>query len=127
MDICIDTNRYVDSDRGVADAVDLVRIATRVVIPFVVVAELRAGFARGSRVLENERRLSRFLTARRVELVFADEATTYHYAAIFVQLASQGTPIPTNDIWIAAIALQHGLTLFSHDAHFNHLPQIPRI
>jgi predicted nucleic acid-binding protein len=54
-----------------------------------------------------------------------DEATTRHYAQLFLQLRQQGAAIPTNDLWIAALALQHGLTLCSDDAHFRHIPQLP--
>jgi tRNA(fMet)-specific endonuclease VapC len=59
--------------------------------------------------------------------VFADEDSTHHYARLFRQLRRQGTPIPTNDLWIAALVVQHQLHLFARDAHFDHLPQIPRL
>jgi tRNA(fMet)-specific endonuclease VapC len=81
----------------------------------------------GARTGENEANLVRFLDSRRVDLMFADEATTHHYAGLFHQLRRQGTPIPTNDLWIAALVVQHELHLFARDAHFDHLPQIPRL
>lgn len=56
----------------------------------------------------------------------ADEETTHHFARIFAQLRLQGTPIPVNDIWIAALAVQHDLLLFSRDQHFDCLPQVAR-
>ena len=59
-------------------------------------------------------------------MLFADEQTTFHYARIFRQLREQGTPIPTNDIWIAALVQQHDLLLCSRDAHFDVLPQLGR-
>jgi predicted nucleic acid-binding protein len=58
--------------------------------------------------------------------VYADEQTTQHYANVFAQLRRQGTPIPTNDIWIAATVLQHDLALLTSDAHFSNLPQLAR-
>jgi len=58
--------------------------------------------------------------------LYADEQTTHHYASVFAQLRRQGTPIPTNDIWIAAIVLQHDLALLTSDAHFSSLPQLAR-
>lgn len=125
--IALDTHRYVDAARGVREVVEQLAIADRVYLPFIVVGELRTGFVGGSRRAQNERLLQRFLAAPRTELLLADEATTHHYAALFTQLKRQGTPIPTNDIWIAALVLQHGLTLCARDAHFDHLPQIPRI
>ena len=65
-----------------------------------------------------------FLANRRVELLLPDAETTEHYARLFAQLRRQGTAIPTNDLWIAALAVQHGLTLCTGDAHFRHLPQL---
>ena len=66
------------------------------------------------------------VVAALVRLLVPDEQTTHHYAAVFRQLRQQGTPIPTNDVWIAALVIQHGLVLSSRDAHFDHLPQILR-
>jgi predicted nucleic acid-binding protein len=56
-----------------------------------------------------------------------DEDTTYHYARLFRQLRIQGTPIPTNDIWLAALVVQHNLRLFARDRHFDALPQLSRV
>jgi tRNA(fMet)-specific endonuclease VapC len=125
--ILLDTTRYTDFARGDAAVVDRVRRAARVLLPFVVVGELRAGFLCGSRSERNEANLVRFLSSPRVDVLFADEETTHHYARLFRQLRSQGTPIPTNDLWTAALAVQHGLHLFARDRHFDHLPQIPRM
>lgn len=60
------------------------------------------------------------------EIVFADEQTIHHYATVYRQLRRQGTPMPTSDLWIGALVLQHALVLCSRDLHFDHLPQIPR-
>ena len=127
MRIAIDTNRYVDFARGQADAVGQLRTADGILVPLIVLGELRAGFLAGSRGAENEASLARFLNSPRVDVLFADEDTTHHYARLFHQLRRQGTPIPTNDIWIAALVAQHQLYLFARDAHFDHLPQIPRL
>ena len=127
MRILVDTNRYTDFARGAGEAVDRMQRATHVYLPFVVVAELRAGFLCGSRSERNEANLTRFLTAPRVDVLYADDETTHHYARLFRQLRLQGTPVPTNDLWTAALAVQHGLHLFDGDRHFDHLPQIPRV
>jgi tRNA(fMet)-specific endonuclease VapC len=124
--LAIDTNRYVDFVKGVPEVVDRLRRADEILVPFVVLGELRAGFASGVRSRENEANLVRFLDSARVDVVFADEETTHHYARLFHQLRRQGTPIPTNDLWIAALVVQHHLYLLAGDAHFDHLPQIPR-
>jgi tRNA(fMet)-specific endonuclease VapC len=127
MRIAIDTNRYVDFAKGLPEAVERFRRADEILVPFVVLGELRAGFAGGVRTGENEANLVRFLDSRRVDVVFADEDTTHHYARLFHQLRRQGTPIPTNDLWIAALVIQYELHLFARDLHFDHLPQIPRL
>lgn len=69
----------------------------------------------------------RFLSRPRIRLLPADEQTTNHYARLFPQLRAQGTPIPTNNIWIAALVMQHDLLLYSGNRHFDHLPHLPRI
>lgn len=127
MKLALDTNRYTDFCRDVEGVVATLEQAERVYVPFVVLAELRAGFAVGKHGRENERTLRRFLMKDGVEVLLADEQTTHHYALVYRQLRTQGTPIPTNDIWIAALVLQHNLTLYARDDHFDRLPQIARV
>lgn len=126
MKLALDTNAYSAVARGEPRAAALVQAAQHVYLPFIVLAELRAGFAAGTSGRRNEALLARFLGTPRVTVLYADEQTTHHYANVFAQLRRQGTPIPTNDIWIAAIVLRHDLALLTSDAHFAHLPQIAR-
>jgi tRNA(fMet)-specific endonuclease VapC len=125
--IALDTNRYVDLCKAVGETLELLETAEAIILPFVVLGELRAGFAFGRRQAENERTLRRFLLKDGVRVVFADDQTTHHYAAVFRQLRKQGTPIPTNDMWLAALVLQHNLALHARDRHFDHLPQLVRV
>jgi tRNA(fMet)-specific endonuclease VapC len=125
--LAFDTNRYRDFSAGEPDAVELLQTADRVYLPFIVLAELRAGFRHGTKARANENLLSRFLDQPRVERLFPDEQTTFRYAELYAQLRRQGTPIPINDLWIAALVSQHGLTLCTRDQHFRHLPQIPTL
>jgi tRNA(fMet)-specific endonuclease VapC len=127
MRLALDTNRYTDLSRGAADVIHLVEHAEAVVLPFVVLGELRAGFSVGRRGAENELLLRRFLAKPGVGVLFADEQTTHHYATVYRQLRRQGTPIPSNDLWIAALVLQHDLVLCARDGHFDHLPQIVQV
>lgn len=127
MRIALDTNRYVDFCRDVEGVCDILERAEQVHIPFVVMAELRAGFAIGVKGRANERAFAGFLTKPGVKPLYADEQTTHHYANVYRQLRAQGTPIPTNDLWIAALVAQHNLVLFSRDVHFDHLPQLSRV
>jgi tRNA(fMet)-specific endonuclease VapC len=93
-------------------------------VPFVVLAELRAGFAVGTQGRANERFLQRFLAKAGVEVVYATDATTHRYATLYRQLRQQGTPVPTNDLWIAALVTEHGARLCTRDAHFENLAQL---
>jgi tRNA(fMet)-specific endonuclease VapC len=71
--------------------------------------------------------LQRFLGKSGVAVLMPTEATIQCYASLYRQLREQGTPIPTHDIWIAALVVEHGLTLYSRDTHFDHLPQLDRV
>ncbi|HVR95777.1 MAG TPA: type II toxin-antitoxin system VapC family toxin [Thermoanaerobaculia bacterium] len=126
MRLALDSNRYTDLCRAVEEVVTLTEHAEAVFLPFVVLGELRAGFSLGTRGAENERLLRQFLMKPGVAVLYADDQTSHHYAALFRQLRRQGTPIPTNDLWIAALVLQHDLVLCHRDRHFDHLPQINR-
>lgn len=125
MRIVLDTNAYSDAGRGKAKIVHLLRTAREIFLPFVVLAELRAGFLVGTQGKKNETKLTEFLLSPRVNLLFPDDQTTHHYARIFRELREQGTPIPTNDLWIAALCIQHTLLLFSSDQHFTHVSGLP--
>ncbi len=124
MRVALDANRYTDLCRGDQDVVRLLQGADDVFLPFVVLAELRAGFAHGSRGLENERVLQRFLSKPGVAVLYPEEQTTRIYAGLYRQLRRQGTPIPINDLWIASLVVEHNLALCSRDQHFSHLPQL---
>ncbi len=127
MRLALDTNRYTDFCRGEPSVVHTLQRSERIYLPFVVLAELRAGFVCGSRSQANEHILVRFLNSPRVRTLFADEHSTHHYATLFKYLRDHGTPIPTNDIWTAALAIQHDLVLYARDQHFDHLPQVARL
>jgi predicted nucleic acid-binding protein len=125
--LALDTNAYCAAARGDVKASELMRRADEIKLPFVVLAELRAGFAVGGAGRRNEAKLTEFLNSPRVETLYADEQTPHHYARLFAELRSRGTPVPTNDLWIAALVVQHDLLLYSFDAHFSGFPQIVRI
>jgi tRNA(fMet)-specific endonuclease VapC len=124
--LALDTNRYTDLCRGDMSVVETIEQAEEVWLPFIVLGELRAGFAVGSQGSRNEAILRRFLLKPGIGVLYPDEQTTHHYGAVYRQLRTQGTPIPTNDMWIAALVLQHSLVLFARDVHFDALPQLPR-
>lgn len=114
--ILIDTNAYSDLIRG-NEKIQVILDAHHVCIPLIVIAELRAGFQYGSRQDQNEQILKAFL--EKVEIIDLNLETTVEYAKIYANLRKAGNPIPTNDIWIAAICEQHKLPLLTLDAHFR--------
>ena len=127
MKLALDTNTYRALMEGEARALTLVRRAEVVLLPVPVLAELLFSFLNGTRGRQNEATLKRFLTAERVDVLHCDEETAAGFAALKLQLKRAGTPIPLNDVWIAALALQHGATLFTHDRDFENIPQLLRV
>jgi tRNA(fMet)-specific endonuclease VapC len=125
--LALDTNRYIDLCRGTASVIETVELADEVWLPCIVLGELRAGFAVGTQGPRNEAVLRRFLLKSGVSVLYADDQTTHHYASVYRQLRKQGTPIPNNDMWIAALVLQHSLVLCARDTHFDALPQLVRV
>lgn len=119
--LLIDTNIYSGALRGDQDIVDILRQSEHIGLSVISMGELFSGFKGGSREDDNKRELGLFLDSPRVTLYPVDEYTAQHYCAILHQLRRNGTPIPTNDIWIAAAAFQHGLPLFTRDNHFSRI------
>lgn len=117
--ILLDTNGYVAFKKGSEDAVEIMRLAEEIYISVVVLGELLAGFVLGGHEGRNRKELSEFLSSPRVYILMIDTETTEFYARIFSQLRKKGQPIPTNDLWLAATALQHGYGVFSFDKHFS--------
>jgi tRNA(fMet)-specific endonuclease VapC len=122
--ILLDTNAYVAFKQGVADAVEVLQHAPRIRLNSIVLGELLSGFAVGTREQENRQELEQFLASARVDRLVVDDGTAEHYATVYRELRRRGRPIPTNDMWIAATALQHGLAVFSHDGHFHEVPSL---
>ena len=117
--ILLDTNAYAAFKQGVPDAVEMIRHTSMIGVSSVVLGELLSGFALGSREAVNRQELNLFLDSPRVEVFPVDDRTAEYYAKIYQTLRNKGQPIPTNDMWIAATALQHGLAVFSYDRHFQ--------
>ena len=118
MKLSLDTSAYSHFKRGHAEVVDLVDAADWLGVTAVVLGELRAGFGLGKRRAENERELGRFLANPVVQVLVVDDEAARIYADIVVALRRAGTPVPTNDIWIAAVSARDGATVVTFDAHF---------
>lgn len=122
--VALDTSAYSYLMKGNTRVAQLLNEADEVLVPAVVIGELLAGFKRGSAEQRNKAILDEFLATSTVSTCSLDEGTAERYAVILNHLRTQGTPIPTNDIWIASCAMQHGLTLISGERHFLSVPQI---
>jgi tRNA(fMet)-specific endonuclease VapC len=95
---------------------------SNIFVPSVAVGELYLGAEKSARVVENVQRVSEFISQR---ISYAcDTETARWYGRIAHKLRLKGRPIPQNDIWIAAIALQHALTLITRDKHFNEVDEL---
>ena len=122
--ILLDTSAYSNLMRGSKKIAELLDDADEVYLCAIVVGELLAGFKRGSRERENKATLKDFLSISNVCVLNIDDSTAERYAIILDYLKKYGTPIPTNDMWIAASAMQKGLVLLTADKFFSLLPQI---
>jgi tRNA(fMet)-specific endonuclease VapC len=122
--ILLDTSGYSALMRGDGRVVEALREADEVCVTPIILGELKAGFLSGNRRKANETMLREFLESPRARVVPLDEGTSERYAVIVHALRTAGTPIPTNDLWIAASAMQHGLKVLTTDAHFKKVQQI---
>jgi tRNA(fMet)-specific endonuclease VapC len=124
MRLLVDTSAYSAFMRGHDETNAALQTADEIFVNSIVLGELRAGFIKGQRRRRNENELSRFLASPRVNILDVTEETAERYAVILNSLWHAGTPIPTNDIWIAASAMEHGLELLTTDEHYQKIPQV---
>ncbi|EFI33520.1 PilT protein domain protein [Desulfonatronospira thiodismutans ASO3-1] len=117
--VMIDTNIYSLALKGDPEVADYLRKVDKIGISTISIGELLSGFKGGNREDKNREELDFFLDSPRVVVHAVDVETADFYASILDKLKSAGTPIPTNDMWIAASAFQHGYKLFSRDRHFE--------
>jgi tRNA(fMet)-specific endonuclease VapC len=121
---CVDTSAYSRFQRGDPEVVDLMDRAEWIGIPSVTLGELRTGFLLGSRAAQNEADLSEFLSSPVVTELTVDGEVSRHYAEMVVDLRRAGTPVPTNDLWIAATAARAGALVLTADAHFERITRV---
>lgn len=119
--ILVDTNAYAAFKKNEDVAVATFRAVEYIGVNITVLGELFSGFRGGNKELQNKKELEQFLDSPRVNVITLDEETAEFYARIYWDLKKKGAPIPTNDIWIAASAMRHGLSLFTYDEHFNNI------
>ncbi|BBO92886.1 type II toxin-antitoxin system VapC family toxin [Desulfosarcina ovata] len=117
--VLIDTNIFSLAMRGDAVVVEELRGTDQIGFSVVSIGELLSGFKGGRREAQNRGELNLFLDSPRVVVHGIDAGTADFYASVLNNLKAAGTPIPTNDIWIAAVAFQHGYKVFTKDRHFD--------
>jgi len=123
-DVLLDTSAYSAHRRGHVEIAATIQAARSVAINAVALGELLRGFRSGGRFDKNLRDLDRFRSSPRFRLLAVDEDTADCYSRIVIELRKMGTPIPSNDAWIAASALQHGLEILTTDPHFRRVPML---
>jgi tRNA(fMet)-specific endonuclease VapC len=125
--VLIDTNIYSLAMKGDQTIIENLRKIDQIGISIISIGELFSGFKGGVREEKNKEELNLFLDSPRVSIHPVDVQTADFYASILNNLKSAGTPIPINDIWIAACAFQHGYKLFTKDKHFDFIPGLLQI
>ena len=127
MNIVLDTNGYSAMANGSREIAKLLESADGILVPAVVVGELMYGFLKGSRCADNEAGLNQFLEQPGVSFQPVTRGIAERYGYVKAALKTKGTPIPENDIWIAATALETGSRLLSYDGHFDKVGGLVRI
>ncbi|MCZ6906877.1 MAG: type II toxin-antitoxin system VapC family toxin [Deltaproteobacteria bacterium] len=122
--LLLDTSAYAAFMRGHPEVKLALQEADEICLNPVTLGELIAGFMRGKQRRKNEGELKTFLTSARTMVLDVSEETADRYAVILNSLWKAGTPIPTNDIWIAASAMQYGLHILTTDAHYQKVTQV---
>ena len=123
-----DTNIILKLFRGDEHVASNISRFDKIVIPPTVIGEFKMGIESDTQRGKTQRRqLDAFLDSEYVESVPVTEATTDFYAAIYHELKAKGKPIPTNDMWIAASAIEHHAVLYSLDGHFQLIPMLRRL
>lgn len=120
--VLIDTNIYSEFMRGNSKVKDIIKTVDLIGISVISIGELLSGFKAGINQKKNRKELEAFLGSPRVKVYQIDIDTSEFYAKVVTELSRAGNPIPTNDVWIASIAFQHGLKLFTLDNHFQKIP-----
>lgn len=121
---CLDTSAYSNFRRGNEEVAALLDRAELVGVSTIALGELRTGLVLGGRRMRNEAELDAFLDNPAVEVLQVDPETSRHYAEIVADLRRAGTPLPTNDIWIAAVASRNGATVLTCDDHFERIGRV---
>lgn len=117
--ILFDTNAYTSFKKNDASIIEVVQLAESIVITPIVIGELLAGFEGGNKFQQNKIELQKFLESFRITIHPITLDTSHFFSQIHSTLKNKGKPIPTNDMWIASLALEHGCVICTHDKYFS--------
>lgn len=124
MTFILDTSAYSAFNRGDKRLRAWFSSENDIIVPIIVVGELRAGFAVGTKQNENEELLQRFLDSPNVYVQTITDKTTVMYSHIYHRLRENGKPIGTNDMWISSMALELDNELLTLDTDFSNVPDL---
>lgn len=122
--LLLDTSAYSAFKRGHEGIQRSLQEAEEICLPSIAIGELLAGFRGGTKERQNREGLKKFLSSPRVQVLVVDEEAAVRYGVIQHDLRVAGTPIPTNDIWISAIAMRDGLRVVTTDPHYRKVPHV---
>jgi len=117
--VLFDTNAYASFKRNEAPIIEIIQQAELIGISPIVIGELMAGFDGGNKAKQNKIELQKFLESQRIIIYPITLDTSHFFSQIYSTLKTKGKPIPTNDMWIASQALEHGCVVCTHDKHFS--------
>jgi tRNA(fMet)-specific endonuclease VapC len=117
--ILIDTNAYTAFKRGNEEIIEIMQSVETIAVSPIVLGELLGGFDHGTKSYQNRKELYQFLESARIKIYPVTIDTANFYSQVYTSLKRKGQPIPTNDMWIAAQALENGCIICTYDKHFS--------
>lgn len=120
--VILDTNAYTNFFKNYPKLEEFIEKADKIYMSPIVYGELIEGFRQGSRESINRQNLDEFLAETNVDLMEVTRETAEIYAQIRIDLRKKGLPIPVNDVWIAAQAMEMGAVLVTYDKHLEEIP-----
>ena len=120
--LLLDTSAYSAFNRGDLRLRSWFNVKHTILVPLIVIGELRAGFIAGTKTAENEQLLQQFLDSPNVQTIALTDETTKYFAKLFLEIRKTGRAIGTNDLWIAALSLEHNTQILTLDEDFQRVP-----
>lgn len=117
--VLLDTNIFTALKNGDSQICQIVQSADTILISAIVIGELLYGYDGGTKSKQNRLQLQQFLDSPRVKIISVTSDTAHFFSQVSLALKQKGKPIPTNDVWIAAQAFEHGSFVCTYDKHFH--------